>query len=56
MLAVLLLGLKNLFKYKDISVFMSSHQKGGGHIIFGADPIGVCIVITMTLSCLCNNL
>ena len=28
------------------------HQRGGGHIVFGADPVGVGVSISMTLSCL----
>ena len=35
------------------------HQRGGGHIVFGADPVGVGISVSvgvtlLTLSCLHN--
>ena len=35
---------------------MAHHLRGGGHFIFGADPIGGGIGIAMTLSCLHNIL
>ena len=28
------------------------HRRGGGHIVFGADPVGVGVSVSMTLSCL----
>ena len=36
--------------------FMSPHRRGGGHIVFGVDPVGVGIIVgvgvSVTLSCL----
>ena len=31
-------------------VFLYPHQRGGGHIVFGADPVG--IGFGVTLSCM----
>ena len=31
-------------------IIMSPHQRGGGHIFFGADPVGVST--SVTVSCL----
>ena len=28
------------------------HRRGGGHIVFGADPVGVGVSVGVTLSCL----
>ena len=28
------------------------HQRGGGHIVFGADPVGVGVGVSVALSCL----
>ena len=34
-------GVFKRFSHFSNSVFMSPQQKGGGHIVFGADPVGV---------------
>ena len=28
------------------------YRRGGGHIVFGADPVGVGVGVSVTLSCL----
>ena len=32
--------------------FYVPHRRGGGHVVFGADPVGVDISVSVTLSCL----
>ena len=27
---------------------MSPHRRGRGHIVFGADPVGVCVGVTLS--------
>ena len=38
----------------DFSIFINyaPHRRGGGHTVFGADPVGVGVDVSVTLSCL----
>ena len=47
----------NICFYGEISInYYVPHRRGGGHIVFGADPVGVGISVgvgvSVTLSCL----
>ena len=36
----------------DFNHFYVPHRRGGGHIVFGVDPVGVGVSVGVTLSCL----
>ena len=37
----------------DCNIYIP-HQEGGGHIVFGADPVDIGVSVSVTLSCLHN--
>ena len=39
-------------RIKETSCDYVPHRREGGHIVFGADPVGVGVSVSVTLSCL----
>ena len=60
--SIFLLGIKQEKSFKQMKQFLLNlsnlmlnyvpHQRGGGHIVFGADPVGVGVRFGVTLYCL----